>query len=88
MDALDLLDGTHAIPILIYLKHNRPAIKTEIYDKVSRNSSMSKRLDELAYSGLISMYSWPDARAVYVVLTEKGERVAGQLDEIIETVES
>lgn len=88
MDALDLLDGTHALPVLVYLKHNRPAIKTEIYDKVSRNSSMQRRLEELQDYGLITMYSSPDVRTVFVVLTDKGEKVAGQIEELIETAES
>ena len=75
------MDNT--LSILMFLKENRPAIKTEIYNKVSGSASLQSKLDKLQDMGLIQMYSSDTNVKIYVVLTDKGERVVRLIDEMI-----
>ena len=79
------MDNT--LSILMFLKENRPAIKTEIYNKVSGSASLQSKLDKLQDMGLIQMYSSDTNVKIYVVLTDKGERVVRLIDEMIGEIE-
>ena len=79
------MDNT--LSILMFLKENRPAIKTEIYNKVSGSASLQSKLDKLQDMGLIQMYSSDTNVKIYVVLTDKGERVVRFIDEMIGEIE-
>lgn len=85
---LSKLDRKHMLTILLYLKHNRPAIKTEIYSNISRNVNMLDKLKTLESMGLIGMYDTFDNNTCYVILTDKGEKVAGQIEEMLDTIET
>ena len=76
------------LTILLFLKHNRPAIKTEIYSNISRNINMIDKLNTLEEMGLIGMYNTFDSNTCYVILTDKGEKVAQQLEDMIETIDT
>jgi len=79
------MDNT--LSILMFLKENRPAIKTEIYNKVSGSASLQSKLDKLQDMGLIQMYSSDTNVKIYVVLTDKGERVVRLIDGMIGEIE-
>ena len=87
-EILDSLDKDNMLSILVFLKNNRPAIKTEIYSKVSRNSTLGSKLDRLQELGLIKMYSSDTSVKIYVVLTDKGEKVVKLIEEMVDLIES
>ena len=84
---LSLLDRKHMLTILVYLKHHRPAIKTEIYSNISRNSGMADKLETLHKLGLIGMYSTFETKTTYIILTDKGERVANIIEEMLDEID-
>ncbi len=85
---LSKLDKKHMLTILVYLKHNRPAIKTEIYSNISRNANMLEKLKTLESLGLIGIYDTFDNNTCYVILTDKGEKVATQIEDMLDTIDS
>ena len=84
---VSIMDKKNMFSLLVFLKYNRPAIKSDIYTKISRNSSMNDKLTDLEGLGLITMYSSEESAAIYVVLTDKGERVAKMFEDLIEEIE-
>ena len=84
---LSILNDNYMLATLLYLKNNRPAIKTELYNNVSRSYSMNKKLDRLQEIGLLTTYSSKDGCEIFVVLTDKGEKVARYIEDLIDTVE-
>lgn len=86
-DTLSLLDRRHMLAVLVFLKHNRPAIKSDIYANISRNVNMVAKLETLQKMGLIGMYNTFESNTTYIILTDKGERVANMIEEMVEEIE-
>ena len=66
------LDDRFMLTTLVFLKHNHPAIKSEIYSSISRNTSMKKKIEALQEMNLISVYQSDNVNTNYIVLTDKG----------------
>ena len=86
-DTLSLLDRRHMLAILVFLKHNRPAIKSDIYANISRNVNMVTKLETLQKMGLIGMYNTFESNTTYIILTDKGERVANMVEDMVAEIE-
>ena len=86
-DTLSLLDRRHMLAILVFLKHNRPAIKSDIYANISRNVNMVTKLETLQKMGLIGMYNTFESNTTYIILTDKGERVANMIEDMVTEIE-
>lgn len=67
----DILDDRHIIPLIIFLYENGPSRRIDIYQNVSRISSMPKKFDSLKESGLLD----EDDRS-NLFLTDAGMSVA------------
>ncbi|MBE6524389.1 MAG: hypothetical protein E7Z65_05925 [Thermoplasmata archaeon] len=87
LTTLAKLDRKHMLTILVYLKHHRPAIKTEIYSNISRNSGMADKLETLHKLGLIGMYTTFETTTTYIILTDKGERVATLIEDMLDEID-
>ena len=85
--SLNILDRNHMLSILVFLKHNRPAIKSDILNSVSHSRSIKDKLDELRDIGLIEIYSDRNGGKSFIVLTDKGEKVAKMVDDLIDEIE-
>ncbi len=77
---LRVLETAHSMSILSYLNSHDGCTKTEIYREVCRNQSLPSRFDAMEAAGLLVQV--PDGRAVRLILTVKGRRVAALLEEI------
>ena len=87
VSTLSKLDNRFMLSTLIFLKHNRPAIKSEIYANISRNNGMMKKLETLHDMDLISIYKSDGDNTNYVVLTDRGEKVANLIEDIISEID-
>ena len=85
--SLSKLDRKHMLSILVYLKNHRPAIKSDIHANISRNSGMAEKLETLEKMGLIAMYDSFESRTCYIILTDKGEKVASLIEEMLEIID-
>ena len=85
---LSKLDRKHMLSILVYLKNHRPAIKSDIHANISRNSGMAEKLETLEKMGLIAMYDSFESRTCYVILTDKGEKVAALIEDMLEIIDT
>ena len=85
--SLDKLDRKHMLSILVYLKNHRPAIKSDIHANISRNSGMADKLETLEKMGLIAMYDSFENRTCYIILTDKGEKVAALIEDMIQIID-
>ena len=84
---LSKLDDRFMLTTLVFLKHNRPAIKSDIYSNISRNTNMMKKLETLHDMDLISIYRSDGDNTNYVVLTDRGEKVTNLIEEIISEID-
>lgn len=80
--SLKVLEGTHVIAALQFISQNEGCTKTELYQAVSRNSNMPKKLNELESAGLIEQTSESSSMSVRLYLTDIGRKVSRKLSEI------
>ena len=73
---IDSLDQRHLMSIILFLHENGPSGKMEIYDAVSRNTSMPKRLGTLMELNIL------DSDGNLFSLTEIGRDIAAKLSDI------
>ena len=73
---IDSLDQRHLMSIILFLHENGPSGKMEIYDAVSRNASMPKRLGALMELNIL------DSDGDLFSLTEIGRDIAAKLSDI------
>ena len=84
---LSKLDRRHMLTTLVFLKHNRPAIKSDIYANISRNVNMADKLETLQKLGLITIYDSFERNTCYIVLTDKGEKIANMIEEMLDEID-
>ena len=85
---LSKLDRKNMLSIIMFLKDNRPANKTDIYSNISRNVNMADKMDALQRMGLICIHDTFEKNMSYIVLTDKGERVADIIQEMIDLIDN
>ena len=73
---IDSLDQRHLMSIILFLHENGPSGKMEIYDAVSRNATMPKRLRALMELNIL------DSDGNLFSLTEIGRDIAIKLSDI------
>ena len=73
---IDSLDQRHLMSIILFIHENGPSGKIEIYDAVSRNASMPKRLGALMELNIL------DSDGNLFSLTEIGRDIAIKLSDI------
>lgn len=76
-----VLEEKHMISILLHLLDNDGCTKTDLYDAVSSNPRMPRKLDALEDSGLVTQTPVPDSRTVRIGLTDLGITVGRSLRE-------
>ena len=81
---IDRLDKKHMMAVLLFLLENGPSNRMDIYNNVSRNSNMPKKLDELVALGLLDHEV--TIRGSSMRLTERGFCVATGLSVIEKTL--
>ena len=85
---LDKLQQKHVMAILLYVAKMSPVMKTDIYSNVSRCSSMAEKIDTLYSMGLVDIYHAARTNSEIVVATERGKRVAEQIEAIVDIIEN
>ena len=71
------LEEKHILSTILFLGENGVTSKTTLYENVSKNPRMPLKLNILEDEGLISMKR---GSPTFVILTEKGRRIAESLD--------
>ena len=64
----------HSIDILLFIAGNPCCMKTDLYRKVSRNTSTSAKLEMMVDAGLLTIEDC--GRTVFLTLTDRGYAVA------------
>ena len=77
---IQVLCDPHTIPMLMFLKENGPARKTDIYNAVGRSANMPSKIDRMKSAGLVTVEVIGISEIVG--LTDLGGSVAGRLAEI------
>jgi DNA-binding MarR family transcriptional regulator len=72
----------HLIAIMMFLSINGECQKIEVYRNVSSNPRIPDKLDRLESMGLITQEPLEKSRAINIVLTSKGRKVAKMLMEL------
>ena len=75
-----VLCDMHVIPMLMFLRENGPARKTDIYGAVGRSANMPSKIQRMEDSGLVTVEVVGISEVV--ALTDLGGSVAGRLAEI------
>ena len=77
---IQVLCDMHVIPMLMFLRENGPARKTDIYGAVGRSANMPAKIQRMEDAGLVTV----DVVGIseVVALTDLGGSVAGRLAEI------
>ena len=75
-----VLCDMHVIPMLMFLRKNGPARKTDIYRAVGRSANMPSKIQRLEDAGLVTVEVVGISEVV--ALTDLGGSVAGRLAEI------
>ena len=81
---IDRLDNKHMMAVLLFLLENGPSNRTSIYNNTSRNSNMSRRLDELVEMGLLTFDV--SYHGISMKLSDRGYSVARNLALIEKTL--
>ena len=66
---LSVLEQRHMISILVFLDRNGQSMRTEIYNGVSTNPNMPKKIESLENLGLVRQRRERCTNATYVSLT-------------------
>ena len=77
---IQVLCDPHIIPMLMFLRENGPARKTDIYRAVGRSANMPSKIDRMKSAGLVTVEVVGISEVVG--LTDLGGSVAGRLAEI------
>lgn len=85
---LSKMDQRFMMTTLVYLYHNRPALKSDIHADISRNASMNDRLQALVDLELVKVYNTVRYNSNYIVLTPKGQRIARMIEEMMNIIEN
>lgn len=83
MGSLRILESSHMISLLIYLREVGPSTKMDIYHSVARGPNMSEKLSILESKGIIQMEK---KGRTTVYLTDKGEKVADHLRAVMDLI--
>ena len=82
-----VLEEKHVLKTIRFLHNNGPASKKEIYAGVSDNPRMPEKLLAMKSIGLLKdVKREENSRAQVLALTEKGERVAVELEKILSII--
>lgn len=81
------LEGKHMLSLILYLDKMAPVIKTDVYNDVSRSSSMLTRISDLEAMGIIKIYTTGRTNNKVVTMTDKGKEVAMMIRKMIEIAE-
>ena len=73
MESMRVMESSHVMSLLVYLKEMGPSTKMDIYRHVARGSNMPEKLVTLESMGIIRMEK---SGKTIVSLTEAGEVVA------------
>lgn len=84
---LQILEEKHMLSILLYLDRMSPVMKSDIYNDISRASTMSAKLDDLRDLGLVEFFSTVRASTNVIVITDKGREVAAIIKDIVNIID-
>ena len=85
---IQLFEGKHVMSMILYIDRESPVIKTDIYNNVSRCSSMGEKVRQLEQWGLIRIYYTAYTNSNVVVITEKGRKVASAIRQILDIIDN
>jgi DNA-binding HxlR family transcriptional regulator len=85
---LSVLEERHVISILVFLQRNGQSKRIDLYNAVSTNPNMPKKIDRLESLGLVKQRREHCTHTTYVSLTPTGEEVVGLLRRMEDAMEN
>ena len=83
MESMGILESSHMMSLLIYLKEMGPTTKMDVYQYISRGPNMCNKLDTLESMGIIRMEKLGKTT---ISLTGKGETIADHLKAVMDLI--
>ena len=78
----EVLEPSHAISILFYVRNHPGCTRSDVYRDVTRNANTLWKMRMLEAHGLLDMSSRGPYNSFPLRLTERGERAVELLDEL------
>ena len=87
LTTLDKIGGKHMLEMILYINEKSPIMKSDIYNDISRSSTMAGKIDTLHELGLIEIYNTGFTNTSVVVITESGKHIAELIVRMVETID-
>ena len=84
---VEVLEGKHVLSLLLYISRLSPVLKADIYNDISRCSTMPEKLEDLKKTGLVEIYHTGRTNSNVIVITEKGRKVADLIQEMLDRID-
>ena len=85
---IDSMEGKYMLSIILYLDKMSPVLKSDLYNDVSRGSSMPDKIETLRKLGILEIYYTARTTANVLVITDKGRRVASIIRSMMDIIEN
>jgi hypothetical protein len=85
---IDSMEGKYMLSIVLYLDKMSPVLKSDLYNDVSRGSSMPDKIETLRKLGILEIYYTARTTANVLVITDKGRRVASIIRSMMDIIEN
>ena len=81
-DALFFLGEKHMIPMILYIRDHPGCRRIEIYNLIGRNPRSNAKLRMLVTNDIVSIIDYTNSSSI--TLTERGEKLAEKLTDMVE----
>lgn len=85
---IDVLEEKHVLSTILYINRTSPVMKSDVYNDISRSSSMSDKLCDIENLGLIDVYQTIRNNSNILMITDKGRKVAGLIEDLVRILET
>ena len=84
---VEILEGKHILSTLLYISRLSPVLKSDIYNDISRCSTMPEKLEGLQSAGLVEIHHTGRTDSNVNIITEKGWKVADLINEMLVSID-
>ena len=84
---VEILEGKHVLSTLLYISRLSPVLKSDIYNDISRCSTMPEKLEGLQSAGLVEIHHTGRTDSNVIIITEKGRKVADLINEMLVSID-
>lgn len=85
---LDMLGEKHMMELIVYVDRRSPVMKSDVYENVSKSSSIPVKISELEALGIVNVYQIAKNNSNVLMITPKGRRIARLINDILDEMDS